>query len=101
VNPLQKSDGGNAPLAAKFNHVGGSTFGLWPFFLQRDIGKRKEITVTQHVGTLKHQFFHYITITIVLVLFHYLTNFKLNPFVLHFCYLIVTSTGSKFELFQP
>jgi hypothetical protein len=30
------------------------------------------------VGTLKYQFLHFITIKIVLVLFHYKNNFKLN-----------------------
>jgi hypothetical protein len=32
---------------------------LWPLFLLRDKGKRTEMTETQHVGTLKHQFLHY------------------------------------------
>jgi hypothetical protein len=29
------------------------------------------MTGTQHVGTLKHQFLHYITLKMVLVLFYY------------------------------
>jgi hypothetical protein len=40
-------------------------------FLQKDKGKRTEMTGTQHVGTLKHQFLHYITLKMVLVIFHY------------------------------
>jgi hypothetical protein len=36
------------------------------------------MTGTQHVGILKHQFLHYITRKIVLVIFHYQNNFKHN-----------------------
>jgi hypothetical protein len=32
------------------------------------------MTGTQHVGTLKHQFIHYITIKTVLIIFHYQNN---------------------------
>jgi hypothetical protein len=39
---------------------------------------RKEMTGTQHVGTLKHKFLQYITIKNVLVLFHYQNNFKMS-----------------------
>jgi hypothetical protein len=38
-------------------------------------GKRKEMTGTQHVGTLKHKFLQYISIKNVLVLFRYQNNF--------------------------
>jgi hypothetical protein len=41
------------------------------------------MTGTQHVGTLKHQFLHYITIKIVLVIFHYQNNFKQTSCFLH------------------
>jgi hypothetical protein len=44
-------------------------FDLWPLFLLRDEAKRKEMTGTQHEGTFKLQFLHYITIEMVLVLF--------------------------------
>jgi hypothetical protein len=42
-------------LAIKFNIPPGrwQHFLLWSLFLQRDKGKRTEITGTQHVGTLK------------------------------------------------
>jgi hypothetical protein len=43
---------------------------MWPLLLLRAKGKRKEMTRTQHVGTLKHQFLQYITIKNVFVLFH-------------------------------
>jgi hypothetical protein len=46
-------------------------FPLWLLFLQRDRGKRTKMTGTQHVGTLKRQFLHYITIKTVLDIFHY------------------------------
>jgi hypothetical protein len=46
-------------------------FDLWQLFLLRDKGKRKEMTGTQHVGTLKHQFLHYIYIKMVLVFSYY------------------------------
>jgi hypothetical protein len=49
--------------------LGGSTPCLWPLFLLRAKGKRKEMSGTQHVGTLKHQFLQYITIKNVFVLF--------------------------------
>jgi hypothetical protein len=65
-------------LAVKFNISPGrwQHFRLWPLFLQREKGKRTEMTGTQHVGTIKHQFLHKIKITIkmVLVIFHYLNN---------------------------
>jgi hypothetical protein len=32
------------------------------------------MTVTQHVGILKHQFLHYVIIKMVLVIFHYQNN---------------------------
>jgi hypothetical protein len=42
-------------LAVKFNISPGrwQHFPLWTLFLQRDKGKRTEMTGTQHVGTLK------------------------------------------------
>jgi hypothetical protein len=53
-----------------------STFpcALRPLFLPRDKGKRTEMTGTQHVGTLKQKCIHYITIKMVLVIFHYQHN---------------------------
>jgi hypothetical protein len=51
---------------------------MWPLFLLRAKGKRKEMTGTQHVGTYKHKFLQYITIKNVLVLFHYPNNFEIN-----------------------
>jgi hypothetical protein len=62
----------SAASAAKFNMhpLGGSTPCMWPLFLLRAKGKRKEMTGTQHVGTLKHKILQYITIKNVLVLFH-------------------------------
>jgi hypothetical protein len=41
-----------------------------PLFLLREKGKRTEMTGTQHVGTLKHQFLHNITIKLVLVILY-------------------------------
>jgi hypothetical protein len=41
------------------------------------------MTVTQHVGTLKHQFLYYITIKMVLVIFHYQNN------ILVFCASVI------------
>jgi hypothetical protein len=32
---------------------------MWPLFLLRAKGKRKEMTGTQHVGTLKHKFLQF------------------------------------------
>jgi hypothetical protein len=58
--------------------LGGSTPRLWPLFLLRAKGKRKEMTGTQQVGTLKHQFLQYITLKNVFVLFHYQNNFEMN-----------------------
>jgi hypothetical protein len=59
--------------------LGGSTPHLWPLFLLRAKGKRKEMTGTQHVGNFKkHQFLQYITIKNVFVLFHYKNNFEMN-----------------------
>jgi hypothetical protein len=83
-----------------FQLVDGSTFGLRPLFLLRDKGKRTEMTGTQHVETLKHQFLHYITIKMVLVIFYHQNNFKHNSCFLHLCYLVAASTGSKLQLFQ-
>jgi hypothetical protein len=83
-----------------FHPVGGSIFDLWPFFLLRDKGEPKEMTGTQHVGTLKHQFLYYMTIKIVLLLFYYQQIIKLSSCFLHLCYLVATSTGSKSQLFQ-
>jgi hypothetical protein len=51
---------------------------MWPLFLLRAKGKQKEMTGTQHVGTLKHKFLQYITIKNVLVLFHYQNNCEMN-----------------------
>jgi hypothetical protein len=51
---------------------------MWPLFLLRAKGKRKEMTGTQHVGTLKHQFLQYITIKNVFVLFHHQNKFEIN-----------------------
>jgi hypothetical protein len=58
--------------------LGSSTPRMWPLFLLRAKGKGKEMTGTLHVGTLKHQFFQYITIKNVFVLFHYQNNFEMN-----------------------
>jgi hypothetical protein len=58
--------------------LGGSTSRMWPLFLLRAKGKRKEMTGTLHVGTLKHKFLQYITIKNVLVLFHCQNNFEMN-----------------------
>jgi hypothetical protein len=41
------------------------------------------MTGTQHVGNLKHQFLHYITIKMVLVIFHYQNN------ILVFCTSVI------------
>jgi hypothetical protein len=41
------------------------------------------MTGTQHVGTLKHQFLHYITIKTGLVIFHYRNN------ILVFCTSVI------------
>jgi hypothetical protein len=51
-------------FAVKFNISPGrwQHFPQWPLFLQRDKGKRTEMTGTQYVRVLKHQFLHYITI---------------------------------------
>jgi hypothetical protein len=49
--------------------VGGSTFGLWPLFHLRDGGKWTEMTATQHRGTLRREFLHFISITIMLNFF--------------------------------
>jgi hypothetical protein len=38
--------------------LGGSTPCLWPLFLLREKGKRKEMTGTQHVGALNINFFN-------------------------------------------
>jgi hypothetical protein len=72
-------------LAVKFNISPGrwQHFPMWPLFLQRDKGKRTEMTGTQHVGNLKHQFIHYITIKMVLVIFHYQNN------ILVFCTSVI------------
>jgi hypothetical protein len=53
----------SAALAVKFNiSPGSSMFDLWPLFLLRDKGIQTDMTGTQHMGTLKHQFLGYITI---------------------------------------
>jgi hypothetical protein len=64
-------------LAVKFNISPGrwQHFPLWPLFLQREKGKRTEMTGTQHVATLKHQFLHYITLKMVLDIFYYQNNY--------------------------
>jgi hypothetical protein len=54
------------------------------------------MTGTQHVGTLKHQFLHFITVKTVLVIFHYQNNI----FGFFTFYLEATSTGSKLQLFS-
>jgi hypothetical protein len=51
---------------------------MWPLFLLRAKGKRKKMTGTQHVGTLKHKFLQYITIKNELVLFLYQNNLEIN-----------------------
>jgi hypothetical protein len=58
------------------------------------------MTVTQHVRTLKTQFLHYITIKMVLVIFHNQNNFKQNACLVHLCYLVATSSSSKLQFFQ-
>jgi hypothetical protein len=58
------------------------------------------MTGTQHVGTLKTQFLHYINIKMVLVIFHYQNYFKQNSCLVHLCYLVAASNGSKLQLFQ-
>jgi hypothetical protein len=70
-----------AASAAKFN----ITLVRWQHpshvafvYLLRAKGKRKEMTGTQHVGTLKHKFLQYITIKNELVLFHYQNNLGMN-----------------------
>jgi hypothetical protein len=72
-------------LAVKFKISPGrwQHFPMWPLFLQRDKGKRTEMTGTQHVGNLKLQFLHYITIQMVLVIFHYQNN------ILVFCTSVI------------
>jgi hypothetical protein len=62
----------------KLHPLGGSTLRLWPLFHLRAKGKWKEMTGTQHVVTLKHQFLQHITIKNVFVLFHYQNNFERN-----------------------
>jgi hypothetical protein len=73
---------------------------MWPLFLLRDKGKQKKMTGTQHVGTSNQKFLHYIPIKMVLALFQYKNNVKLNQSYLHLCYLVATSTGSKSQFFQ-
>jgi hypothetical protein len=51
---------------------------MWPLFLLIAKGKPKEMTGTQHVGTLKHKFLQYIKIKNVLVLFHYQNTYEMN-----------------------
>jgi hypothetical protein len=46
-------------------------------------GKSTEMNVTQHVGILKPQFLHYVTIKMVLVIFHYQNN------ILVFCTSVI------------
>jgi hypothetical protein len=72
-------------LAGQFNISPGrwQHFSLWPLFLQRDKGKRTKMTGSQHVGTLKHQFLHYITKKTVFVIFHYQNN------ILVFCTFVI------------
>jgi hypothetical protein len=79
--------------------VGGSTFGLWPLFQLRDWGKWTEMTATQHGGTLKHEFLHYITIKIMLGFFHYLFLSKKSCCYFYLSYLVSPSTGCKAQLF--
>jgi hypothetical protein len=72
-------------LAVKFHISPGRLqhFLLWPLFLLRDKGKQTELTGTQHVETLKHQFLHYITILMVLFFFHFQNN------ILGFCTSVI------------
>jgi hypothetical protein len=49
------------------------------------------MTGTQHVGTLKHKFLHYITKKMLFLLFYYQQIIKLNSCFLHLCYLVATS----------
>jgi hypothetical protein len=80
-----------------FCRVGGSMFCLWPLFYLRDGGKWTEMTATQHRGTLRHYFLHYITIQIMLGFFHYFFIFMMLLFFL--CDLLSPSTGCKSQLF--
>jgi hypothetical protein len=72
-------------LAVKFNISSGrwQHFPLWPLFLQREKGKRTEMTGTLHVGTLKYKFLHYSTIEMVIGFFHYQNN------ILVFCTSVI------------
>jgi hypothetical protein len=80
--------------------VGGSMFGLWPLFHLRDGGKGTEMTATQHGGTLRHIFLHYITIKIMLVFFHFLVFSKNNWCYFYLSDLVSPSTGCKSQLFK-
>jgi hypothetical protein len=84
--PYSSSVSGLA-LAVKFNISPGrwQHFPMWPLFLLREKGKQTEMTVTQHVGMLKPQFLHYVTIKMVLVIFHFQNN------ILVFCTSVIWS----------
>jgi hypothetical protein len=62
-------------------------------------GKRKEMTGTQHVETFKTLIYLLYYYKYCAVLFSLQNNVKLNHSVLHLCYLVATSNGSKSQLF--
>jgi hypothetical protein len=70
---------------------------MWPLFLLRAKGKRKEMTGTQQVGTLKHKFLHYIKTKNVLVLFHYQNNFEMNSSSAIWCRHLPVACSNCFE----
>jgi hypothetical protein len=82
-----------------FRLVGSSTFGLWPLFHLRDGGKWTEMSATQHGGTLRHYFLHYITIKIMLGFFHQLFLFLFLMLLFFLGDLVSPSTGCKSRLF--
>jgi hypothetical protein len=82
-----------------FSLVGGSTFGLWPLFHLRYGGKWTEMTATQHGGTLRHVFLHYITIKIMLGFFHFVFSFFKFNVVIFLCDVVSPSTGCMSQLF--
>jgi hypothetical protein len=86
-------------LSLTFLLVGGSTFGLWPLFHLRYGGKWTEMTATQHGGTLRHLFLHYLTTKIMLSFFHYLFVSKSNCCYFYLSDLALPSTGCKSQLF--
>jgi hypothetical protein len=85
-------------LAVKFNI---SPYRWQPFWLvpAEILGKtdrNKWDTACGNFKTFVFLIYHY---KMVLVLFHYQNNFKLNSCFLHLCYLVVTSAGSKLQPF--